>query len=159
MHIWSVEKWSKPDLPDCLVWLCNVCILTMWLYMTFLEVLQRNGYDLHVSLKAELSISAMWLQAVMSVSRCTLLCNVWPLVVWFNVIVIRMLKYQMANKIKECIVLSPQDGESKELHIHVTRVGYNLCNPHGLLTGFTSTYEFWCIGTLVNLYWIPQEEL
>ena len=28
-----------------------------------------------------------------------------------------------------------------------TRVGYNFCNPHGL----QSTYEFWCIGTLVNL--------
>ena len=24
----------------------------------------------------------------------------------------------------------PQVGESKELHIHVTRVGHNLCNPH-----------------------------
>ena len=62
-------------------------------------ILQRNGYDLHASLKAELSISAMWLQAVMSVSRCTLLYNVWPLVVWSNVIVIRMLKYRMAKKI------------------------------------------------------------
>ena len=35
--------------------------------------------------------------------------------------------------------LSPQDGEGKE---HVTRVGHNLCKPHGLLPGFTSTYEF-----------------
>ena len=38
--------------------------------------------------------------------------------------------------------LSHQDGESKELYIHVTRVGHNLCNPHGLLPGFTSNYEF-----------------
>ena len=30
------------------------------------------------------------------------------------------------------------------------------CNPHRLLL---PTYEFWCIGTLVNLYWIPYEEL
>ena len=38
--------------------------------------------------------------------------------------------------------LSPQVGKSKELHTHITRVGHNLCNPHGLLAGLTSTYEF-----------------
>ena len=32
--------------------------------------------------------------------------------------------------------------------------------PHGLLLSFMSTYdEFWCIGTLVNLYWIPYPSL
>ena len=36
-----------------------------------------------------------------------------------------------------------------------TGVGHNLCNPNGLLLSFMSTYEFWCIGTLVKLYWIP----
>ena len=28
-------------------------------------------------------------------------------------------------------------------------------NSHGPVLSFMSTYEFWCIGTLVNLYWIP----
>ena len=33
-----------------------------------------------------------------------------------------------------------------------TRVGHNFCNSHGLVLSFMSTYEFWCICTLVNLY-------
>ena len=38
----------KPDLSDCLLWLCNVCILTIiWLWVS-LEVLQKNGYDLQL---------------------------------------------------------------------------------------------------------------
>ena len=40
-----------------------------------------------------------------------------------------------------------------------TRVGHNLCSPQGLLASLTSTYELWWVCALVNLYWIPQEEL
>ena len=28
------RKVIKPDLPDCLLWPCNVCILTMWLWLS-----------------------------------------------------------------------------------------------------------------------------
>ena len=31
-----------------------------------------------------------------------------------------------------------------------TRVGHNLCNPNELLLSFMSTYELWCIGTLIG---------
>ena len=37
--------------------------------------------------KAWVWISAMWLQVMMSVSKCMLLHNVWPLVVWYNILV------------------------------------------------------------------------
>ena len=62
----------KPDLPDCLLWPCNVCHYN-W------------------KRKAWVSISTMWLQVVMSVSRCSLLHNVWLAVVWLNFVVTRML--------------------------------------------------------------------
>jgi len=43
----------KPDLPDCSLWQCNVCILTTkWLSSRCLLALQRNEYDPHASLKA-----------------------------------------------------------------------------------------------------------
>ena len=43
----------KPDLPDCLLWQCNVCSLsTKSLSSRCLLVLQRNECDLHASLKA-----------------------------------------------------------------------------------------------------------
>ena len=80
----------KSYLPDCSLWQCNVCSLsTKWLSSRCLLVLQRNENDLHAPLKAAgLSFNfGNWLQVVMSVSRCMLQRNVWPLVVWFNILV------------------------------------------------------------------------
>ena len=51
----------------------------------------RMIYMHHWKQQAWVSISAMWLQVVMSVSRCMLQHNVWPLVVWFNILVTSML--------------------------------------------------------------------
>ena len=43
----------KPDLPDCSLWQCNVCIITTKRFsLRCLLVLQRNEYDLRASLKA-----------------------------------------------------------------------------------------------------------
>ena len=59
-------------------------------------------YIRHWKQQAWVSISAMWLQVLMSVSRCMLQHSIWPLVVRFNILVTQNashLIYQMANKI------------------------------------------------------------
>ena len=89
VHVWSAEKQN----------------LTSWVLAMAMQCLHLNHCrEMGMIFKAELSISALWLQVVMSVSRCTLLHNVWPLVVWFNAIVIRMLSNWNIDKIKECII-------------------------------------------------------
>ena len=86
---------SKPDLPECSLWQCDVCILTTkWLSLKCLLALQRNEYDSHASLKAAVlsfNFGNVTTSIVMSVSRCMLQHNVWPLVVWLNILVTSIL--------------------------------------------------------------------
>jgi len=51
------------------------------------------------------------------------------------------------------------NGEAEWLHAAMctcTGVVHNFSNSHGLLLRL---YGFWCIGMLVNVYWIPWKEL
>ena len=109
MCMFGVQKVirPKPGLRDCLFWPCNVCILTTkWLTFLGVELSACIAekwvwFTCHWKQKVWVSTSVMWLQVVMSVSRCMLFHNVWTLVVKFNTLVIVVtsvfpkLKYQL----------------------------------------------------------------
>ena len=89
--LWSAEKWLGLNLTACYDhvmfasqqpsdcdFLRGVCLHCRKIGMIYMRYWKQ---------KAWAWISAMWLQVVMSISRCTLLHNVWPLVVWSNILV------------------------------------------------------------------------
>ena len=82
--------------PNCLLWPYNLCIsTTKWLCGFFrgvcLHCREMGTICMCYGKQKNLSVNlAMWLQVVMSFSICMLLHNVWPLVVWFNILVTSM---------------------------------------------------------------------
>ena len=77
----------------------SACIVEKWVWFTCITEGKR----------LECEFRQCCLQVMMSVSRCMLLHNVWPLVVWFNILVTSVLPNSnigMANKIIECIINS-----------------------------------------------------
>ena len=114
IHIWSAEKWpclnltcltachghamfasQRPSDCDFLTGVCLHCREMSIIYMR------------HWKQKTWVWIWAMWLQVVMSVSRCTLLRNVWPLVVQFNILVTSVLPNSNIRwKMMGCIINS-----------------------------------------------------
>ena len=75
----------------------------------FLRTIAVLIYSYHWKQKAWASISAKWLQVVMSLSRLRLstISDGW----WFDSIFLSIgcLEYRMANKIKECIINSDKE--------------------------------------------------
>ena len=88
--------WMTWPKPDCLLWPYNLCIsTTKWLCGFFrgvcLHCREMGTICMRYGKQKNLSVNlAMWLQVVMSFSICMLLHNVWPLVVWFNILVTSM---------------------------------------------------------------------
>ena len=93
--LWSAEEWPGLNLTACYDhtmfasqqpsdcdFLRGVCLHCRKIGMIYMHYWKQ---------KAWAWISAMWLQVVMSISRCTLLHNVWPLVVWSNILVTSIL--------------------------------------------------------------------
>ena len=96
VHVWFAGKWLDLNLTYLTARFGNVMFAAyqpsdfLWgVCLCYREM--RMIYMHHWKQQAWVSISAMWLQVVMSVSRCMLQRNVWPLVVWFNILVTSML--------------------------------------------------------------------